>query len=381
MRRRDMHGRFLWRKKAVEYLLAIFCFLTFQILFGLLVMRNSTPCMGNLAVRDNTTAANTVSGPSSHEYRIFVFAYARPDGLRKTLNSLLESDYSKAPVGSLTLEVFVDFRKHESLQMQQKQSGILQFLRTLKWPYGQYKIHRRLTNVGLRLSIMEAWQPTSDREVAAFFEDDVVVSPYWFSWVYDALAHYAPVGAQGAIETESRFIGFGLFRPIFDELSRRRVHVKNDYAPFLLQQPCSWGAVYLPGPWRRFRELFEEDKNRDPILKRPKGALTPVSNSWKYNSSWKKYLIYYMRWNGWYMMYPNLPEKLVLSTSLLLPGEHPTPPKKLFLLDVLRKEHLEKDCVKESLSKFTNMKEMQVYDLMFDKARTVDDLMPKADEA
>ncbi|EKF39410.1 hypothetical protein MOQ_000363 [Trypanosoma cruzi marinkellei] len=380
MRRRATHGHFLWRNKAVEYLVVILCFLTFQILIGRLVTLNRTPCLGKLAARNNIIAANTVGGPSSHEYRIFVFAYARPDGVKKTLNSLLESDYSKAPVGSLNLEVFVDFRRHDSLQMQQNQSGILQFLRTLKWPYGQYKIHQRLKNAGLRLSIMEAWQPTSDREVAAFFEDDVVVSPYWFSWVYDALAHYAPVGSQGAIETEPRFIGFGLFRPIVDEISRRRVHVKNDYAPFLLQQPCSWGAVYLPGPWRRFRELFERERNRDPTVKRPEWAVNPVSNSWSYKSSWKKYLIYYMYWNGWYMMYPNLPEKLVLSTSLLLPGEHPTPPKKLFLLEVLRKEHLEKDFVKESLVKFASMKDMQVYDMMFNKTRNVDDLIPKADE-
>ncbi|RNF12434.1 hypothetical protein TraAM80_00286 [Trypanosoma rangeli] len=261
--------------------------------------------------------------------------------------------------------------------MQQNQSAILQLLRNFIWIHGRYKIHQRLVNVGLRLSIMEAWQPTSEIEVAAFFEDDVVVSPYWFSWAHDTLGQYAPVGAHNAIEADPRFVGLALFRPIFDELSNKRVHVNNNYAPFLLQQPCSWGSVYLPGPWRRFREFFEKEKEKDIKVRRLEGARNPTSNYWNYKSSWKKYLVYHMYRNGLYMIYPNLPKKLVLSTSLLLPGEHPTPPKKLFILSVVRKEHLQDELVERSLRQFTNMKDMKVYDVMFDEAQSVDALLPK----
>ncbi|RNF26495.1 uncharacterized protein Tco025E_01200 [Trypanosoma conorhini] len=353
------------------------CVIASCVVYGSLFLCNRTAGKEIFGAHNKLAAATRLGRSADHAYRVFVFTYARPDGLKETLTSLLNADYSKASAGAVDLEVFVDYRRSESPQLQEKQSAIIQMLRDFAWPHGGYKIHQRLINAGLRLSIMEAWQPTSDREVAAFFEDDVVVSPYWFSWVHDALGQYAPVGAGNIIEADPHFVGFALFRPIFDELSRRRVEVKNSYAPFLLQQPCSWGAVYLPGPWRRFREFFEREKENDLRVRRLGRARNPTSNYWNHNSSWKKYLIYYMYRNGLYMMYPNLPEKLVLSTSRLLPGEHPTPSRKLFVLSLVQKEHLRKELVERSLSQFTSMKDMKVFDVMFNEAQSVDALLPK----
>ncbi|ORC84569.1 uncharacterized protein TM35_000431370, partial [Trypanosoma theileri] len=164
---------------------------------------------------------------------------------------------------------------------------------------------------------------------------------------------------------DPRFIGFSLFRPIRCQLSSRDITVKNGYAPFLLQQPSSWGAVYFPKPWREFRRFFDETKNLDIKVKMGRGQPDPDSNLWDYLTSWKKYLIYYMHTHGWYMMYPNFPKNLVLSTSRHLAGEHRTPSKKKFVLPLVRPRHMEDEAVRNSVWNFPSMESMKMYDVMF----------------
>lgn len=53
-----------------------------------------------------------------------------------------------------------------------------------------------------------------------------------------------------ALDRSPRLIGLSLYRPIHDELNSRGIHVANNNDPFVFQSPCSWGAVYFPGPWR-----------------------------------------------------------------------------------------------------------------------------------
>ncbi|ORC84570.1 uncharacterized protein TM35_000431380, partial [Trypanosoma theileri] len=84
-----------------------------------------------------------------YEYRIFVFTYARPEGLRVTLSSILNSDYSKARGSTIDLEVFVDYRLTDVCRTRRKQAEILDILRSVSWPYGRYRIHQRYTNIGL----------------------------------------------------------------------------------------------------------------------------------------------------------------------------------------------------------------------------------------
>ncbi|KAH9597018.1 hypothetical protein LSM04_000082 [Trypanosoma melophagium] len=306
-----------------------------------------------------------------YEYRIFVFTYARPDGLRVTLSSILNSDYSKARGSTIDLEVFVDYRRSDSESMRKKQTEIMEILNSVSWPYGRYKIHQRYTNVGLRYSIMEAWQPVNDREVAAFFEDDVEVSPYWFSWVAEALVRYAPIGAGHAIDVDDRFIGLSLFRPLTCQYSVRDITVNNGYAPFLLQQPSSWGAVYFPKQWRQFREFFDETKDKDLQVNMGRGRRSPLSNKWDYPTSWKKSLVYYMHLRGWYMMYPNFPNRLVLSTSHQLAGVHRTPSKAKFVLPLVGAKDMEDAVVRDSVWNFPSMGSMKVYDVMFNELPVV----------
>jgi hypothetical protein len=198
------------------------------------------------------------------------------------------------------------------------------------WPHGELRLHKREKNAGLKRSIMEAWYPVNDHTFGAFFEDDTEASPLWYVWVAQALERYYFVPNR-----PDRLIGLSLYRAVFDEMNARTLVVDNSHKPFAFQQPCSWGAVYFPGAWRYFRDWFS-NVNYDPKV--PWG--TP-SNNWFWWDSWKKFLIRLMWDHGLFMIHPNLPDKMVLSTNHLMKGMHNLPPRDLFELPLLTQQKRE----------------------------------------
>jgi hypothetical protein len=289
----------------------------------------------------STAVALSVRKPlSPYHVHIVVFTQRRVTGLKRLLRSLSAALYGGDDV---SLTIFLDYpKKAEHLKSRDAKGADTQatrkFVAEFKWPHGRLSVHRRLANAGLKRTIMEAWfPPGADDEVAAFFEDDIEVSPYWYLWSAAALNKYAYPHAG---EVDEKLLGISLFRPIHDELSGRSCAVKNDYKAFALQQPCSWGSLFLPKPWRAFRDWYDEftiEGDMDPTVVTSDGG-EPSSNTWARQSSWKKYLIKTMYDRGWYMVYPNPPGNTVLATNHLMDGEHPLPKRKLFELPLLQSD-------------------------------------------
>lgn len=286
----------------------------------------------------------------SVRYRVVVFTYLRPDGLRRILKSLAEARYPKAATVSLSILVDSPKKKQKgasahdtSAANSQARAETLDVVRNFHWPHGPLTIHRREVNVGLKKNILESWYPpaagssadggTGEEEMCALFEDDIEVSPFWFDWVTAAVDRYY---FEQSIEIKEKLLGISLYRPIHDELSRKGCVVDNNHQPFLLQQPCSWGALYFPSAWRRFRDWYDEFEatSADPVVVTARGG-EPDSNTWPRSSSWKKYLIKFMHEQGLAMVYPNLPASAVFATNHLMKGEHPLPNRKLFELPLL----------------------------------------------
>eukprot|EP00754_Rhynchopus_humris_P019904 Rhum_TRINITY_DN14668_c41_g1::Rhum_TRINITY_DN14668_c41_g1_i1::g.109491::m.109491 len=253
---------------------------------------------------------------------VCVFTYNRLTGLKRLMASLQGARYLNHRVD---LTVFKDKLKENA-----ESDGTEDYLRALSWPHGNLRIHMREHNAGLKNSILEAWYPTNDEDsYAAFFEDDIEASPLWYVWAHNAITAY------GGKERSPRNLGISLYRPIHDELTGGKMTFDTSGDPYVLQQPCSWGAVYFPGPWRKFRDWYDEEGHvKDPIAK-GRGLPRISSNTWSAKSSWKKYLIKYMWEHGLFMVYPNTPKKTVLATNHLMKGEHPTPSRKLFELPLL----------------------------------------------
>ncbi|GKB34171.1 hypothetical protein Tco_0879113, partial [Tanacetum coccineum] len=64
---------------------------------------------------------------------------------------------------------------------------ILDFVEGFEWRYGEKMVHYKTGNVGLQAQWLEAWWPSSDDEFAFVVEDDIELSPLYYSpWVYGA---------------------------------------------------------------------------------------------------------------------------------------------------------------------------------------------------
>eukprot|EP01001_Neometanema_parovale_P006551 NODE_2904_length_1316_cov_173.860855_g2757_i0.p1 GENE.NODE_2904_length_1316_cov_173.860855_g2757_i0~~NODE_2904_length_1316_cov_173.860855_g2757_i0.p1 ORF type:complete len:414 (+),score=60.58 NODE_2904_length_1316_cov_173.860855_g2757_i0:66-1307(+) len=304
----------------------------------------------------------------THRISIFIFTYNRLLGLERLFQSLVRSDYLGHVVD---LTIFVDNIKKIVDQPHSTDHGnmepispIMEWIQsTGVWPHGALTVHKREKNTGLKRSIMEAWYPVNDHTFGAFFEDDTEVSPLWYKYVDRALREYYFVPTR-----DPRLVGLSLYRQLRDEVNFRDFAVNNSFQPFAFQQPCSWGAVYFPAPWRHFRDWFPTI-NYDPKV--PWGA---PSNYWYWWDSWKKYLIKLMWEHGLYMIYPNLPNRMVLSTNHLMKGMHKLPPRGLFELPLLSLEAYSDALRRGNDLLEVKVAEMYVLDMHLRRVRTPKEL-------
>ncbi|KAI9288369.1 hypothetical protein BC943DRAFT_377483 [Umbelopsis sp. AD052] len=197
------------------------------------------------------------------------------------------------------------------------------------WPHGPKNVRHRIRKGGLMPAIVESWYPTNNDDYAIFLEDDVEVSPYFYLWVKYSILRYR----YGSLSDRSDLLfGVSLYSPRNTEMGmegRRLFHPDwvlnatsvDPRSPFLLQVPCSWGAVYFPEHWREFHDyvtarLVDLENGASLNISVPESR----SNRWK--NSWKRYFIEMIYLRGYTMLYPNFENFTSFSTNHLEFGTH-----------------------------------------------------------
>ncbi|KAK3006916.1 hypothetical protein RJ639_016798 [Escallonia herrerae] len=91
-------------------------------------------------------------------------------------------------------------------------SGILDLVDGFSWKYGEKIVHYHTGNVGLQAQWLEAWWPSSDDEFAFVVEDDLEVSPLYYTFIgglnvnyYYNESNFSP-WVYGASLQRSRFV-------------------------------------------------------------------------------------------------------------------------------------------------------------------------------
>lgn len=224
------------------------------------------------------------------EYKIKVLAFKRPASLSRLLDSLAAADYMGLKVG---LEILIDgFSVEEDAPLVKESQRIAS---QYHWPHGEKSVVARVKNFGLGGQWHYSWAPSSEREVAFIFEDDIEVSPYFFVWAHRAATkYYANDSAQVAAhwklldavrahikgnhsEDESGRVAAG--SPL-DEFNRlfaghpllygvclqsqhldplhfpKKLTISNGHRPFLYSLIGSWGPAMFPLPWQAFKEWW-----------------------------------------------------------------------------------------------------------------------------
>lgn len=199
----------------------------------------------------------------TRSFIINIFAWRRLASLKRLCKSLLKANFHNYNV-EVIFHVDGDAAK-----------SVKNYIKDFTWPFGSKSMKIRSTRVGIVGNIMDSWDAAYDNEYAIFLEDDVEVSPFFFSWLLMNLGYYRP-----------DLLGISLYTPRLNE-----IHIPAEpWTPdnivtdnqFLLQLPCSWGALYFPQEWRKFRRYFNLRKDFPP------SELVKNSGSNRWERSWKK---------------------------------------------------------------------------------------------
>ncbi|KAG0224718.1 hypothetical protein BGW42_004937 [Actinomortierella wolfii] len=254
------------------------------------------------------------------EIKMVVITNNRPGSCIRLLRSLSQAHYlnDKIPL-MLNMDAEAD-------------RVTIQLASNFEWEHGPKLMRHRVRRGGLMLAVVEAWYPEGDHEYAVLLEDDVEVSPLFYSWIkYNILRYrYSPghhlyhrmfgVSMYSQKFVETHLAGRSPFNPedIFIETPEYELR-----SPFLLQLPCSWGAVYFPEHWREFHEyvadrLLDIEWNKTNL----QAVQIPRSRTNRWSNSWKKLFIEMIYMRGYVMLYPNYFNFTSFSTNHLEWGTH-----------------------------------------------------------
>jgi hypothetical protein len=292
---------------------------------------------------------------------IFVFAWRRLASLQRLLDSLQAAEYCGHQI---PLTIFVDGGASEAVVSAAKAAA---------WTHGK-KALVLYDDVGLTLGGRGMWINASrldapDHTHVLPLEDDIEVSPLYYWWLLRAAHFYdppagAPAGGEGgSVEEEravaddgrrlyfsdgerllrrDRLVGISLYTPRLNEIAYPQVKWSPDLATqqpaFLLQVPCSWGALYFGSVWKDFLRFYMQ-RVRPPFFDLAQEAAQrgigkdleplgepclqlPLSRSNVWPRSWRRFMLDYMYGRGMTMLYPNLARQRSFSTTYMERGGH-----------------------------------------------------------
>lgn len=226
---------------------------------------------------------------------IVAVGYNRPDSLEQLLRTIVNADYADDQVDLII-----------SLDKGEKQKENISVAEKIYWQHGEKIIRSFPERVGLRAHIIQCGDLTDKYDAVVVLEDDLLVSPSFYSYVKQALYNYCDDEHIGGISLYRHYLNQGVNRP-FEP-------VNNGYDIYLQQFAASWGQCWSKRMWDDFRKWYSINADKDLS----EGNLLPsyISN-WN-QESWLKYYMRYIVEKDKYFIYPYYS----LSTNCSEVGEH-----------------------------------------------------------
>ena len=246
----------------------------------------------------------------------------REASLRRLCNSLLKADHTAVHVFFSRIDIIFNLEASSS-------DSIVAFARNFHWPHGSKTVRKRSKQGGLIVAVSESWYPSSNKDYGCLLEDDIEVSPHYLSWITKVL-----VALDRA--PDPRVVGISLYSPRITESTNPKrpfdsTQLVNELlgqgpgheSPYMMQTPCSWGAVFFPDHWHQFLGYLNLRHGRGDGSPMPDVEIPGSrTNGWK--KSWKKFHFELLYLRGQYMVYPNFEGQQSLSTNHMERGVHIT---------------------------------------------------------
>jgi hypothetical protein len=224
---------------------------------------------------------------------IVAIGFNRPDSLARLLKSLLKANYPE----SVKLYISIDGGGGKET---------VTLAEHFQWPHGEKEVILREEHLGLKKHIMKCASMVENHRAIILLEDDLYVSPGFYTYTLDAVDYYGKHPLIGGISLYSH--GWNEtaqfpFQPLVDE---------SDV--FFIQYASSWGQCWTREQWTGFSQWL---KQNDSAYRDAKHRLPPNVVQWS-DASWKKIFILYLIISGKYFVFP----RISLSTNFADTGHH-----------------------------------------------------------
>lgn len=206
-------------------------------------------------------------------FKIIILTQRRHASLQRLLTSVDASHYGNHAVH---LEIRVDY--HDSLDHQKT----IELSRAFEFTHGTKTVYTHDTVQGLQRAWFGAWAPASDSDRAVILEDDMELSPLWFTWLQKAWDNYGNRDDLG---------GISLQRQRLRASDGVRIMKQHD-APFLYRVVGSFGFSPNARHWKPFVTWIQKITNLAALKVDVPGTVSTIWHQ-KKPDSWEQFWIWW----------------------------------------------------------------------------------------
>jgi len=223
---------------------------------------------------------------------IVVVGYNRIKSLSRLLDSLVHAKYD---ADNVPLVISIDCSGDEELYT---------YVRDFEWPHGDKHVNIQKERLGLKEHIYQCGDLTRFFKAIVLFEDDIVASPVFYSYVQQVLEKYSEIDEIAEISLykneRNGYVGLPFY------------NLPDGNDVFLMQDVSTWGQCWTKKMWQSFIEWRDSHTEEDI----QNVDMPDLIKSW--TRAWSKYFNAYVVDTDKYVLYPNV----ALSTNFNDAGEH-----------------------------------------------------------
>ena len=256
---------------------------------------NTTACLETAYINNIVHIINICA---QTPFRVIVLTKNRPRSLYRTLQSIKHATYNNKD-DPISVTIHIDGTHQDTLRVATR----------FQWPD---KTIVSTQTGSLRAAWLHAWPHPQGH--AIILEDDVELSPAWYTWLSQAWDTYGD---------RTDIAGISLQRQtLIPQNPHKTMEIVNDHLPFLYKLVGSIGFSPHPQRWQQFLDWVAA-KNLDTF-----DAYVPnlITSDWytslDKSSMWTQLFIRFCEEHTLYTLYINLPDNTTLAAHWREKGEH-----------------------------------------------------------
>lgn len=211
---------------------------------------------------------------------IVVIAYNRANCLKRLLDSIKEANYSH---GNIKLIISIDYWKSDNPCYKVADDFV--------WEHGEKEVIRHKENLGLRKHVLFCGDFSQVYDSVILLEDDISVSEEFYNYAERAVNFYYD---------KNEVVGIGLYSLPYNGYAQLPfIPYKNGFDTYYGRWVISWGECFCKHQWGEFRKWYGNGSKKLKYCDSIPSQITDWSDS-----SWGKFLVYYMNEKGLFFANP-----------------------------------------------------------------------------